>query len=70
MTDIATGQVKDRGADSGGMLSNGLPFFLGFELDLSGHRNLAVAIGSEVTMLERLDVAMECERDFARTARR
>jgi len=24
LTDIATGEVKDRGADSGGMFSNGL----------------------------------------------
>jgi hypothetical protein len=60
MADIATGEVKDRGADSGGMLSNGLrrSFFLGFELDLSGHRNLAMAIRSEVTMLERAALAL------------
>jgi len=42
------------------MLSNGLrrSFFLGFELDLSGHRNLAMAIRSEVTMLERAALAL------------
>jgi len=60
MTDIATGEVKDRGAlaaECCRTVSAG-PFFLGFELDLSGHRNLAMAIRSEVTMLERAALAL------------